>query len=1564
MIQITITIAAITNKTKKETIYKWGESSKALMGSSLMKRRGWDAIGVTASTYEQAHEFVNELNARKCTGMINENCIIVPIPDPVTSNTDNIPIDQIKYLNFTRIGSGTSTLNSLVTIADKLSGLAGRSFIDIEVVKNSKILLLHIGGLFHHMTLVNLCSKAFTCMVVDKYPLRRIHSGIGGTQCPTVDSGGGGSSSSSLYGLNNNEIKAKQETCRLEMSTASAATAARAADDDYADDPAWDVADVYPLYPIDILLSNLNRIERYIDAGMIVASTESLVLLENDVMDIQVGGRMWNSEGIQTLVIPVDAEVATRHIAVKTDAFGVIQEFGNKFSETELRDKEFIFRETNTKTQQQEEKVMVYTNIIRMCPKSVEKLLYLQSTTPFNSCTTLALDNGASLLKFSVYPEILEVMSQSQKLVSYLSLTPHHYNPSFVLEMARQVLWKTFRSTPLTAISVKGHYSFLKDAGDLLSFLKYQKEIVEDILIKKVVHSYIDNKNPIDGCVLSGSWSVGKDCVILGVRESFCGAHFADRMTISEVQLKSPWNSKPKHCKSINQIGGIGGLQNKKSTTTTTTTPHTSDIGGIDKLIESSFDNNTTNNITSDHGSKTIMGISSSENRPRVLVIVGIDDNIDLLYTDPKATIANQKWDDFFTSSGISPDELWPPNYPRLLRSARLFPVLSVSGDEDMLESALWIQDLTKKPPLSVIGRWKASKRMSIADITGETTLIAETRVKYLQRTATLSASVQQLPRDQVCQLQEQLEHSNRVEGDVAASFLWRRVLSFRIDMMRVNSVYSENWSRQCLDIYFLKWSRMRDHTLDSALQAMDRILITTPSHVVPRILSNMSDLMAIWMAGRGGIRTGPAHHSKWCEALLSFSRGDEKAGILKLTSERANWLDTCENVIIAARHYDAACQILIKNVVDRSPSTTKPLDSGPVPIEKWVRVETPGRLDLGGFWTDFAPMSYEQGGRAVTAAIHIDGVAPYVCRARRISEPIVIFSSAQSGSPLVLQRFADFTDFKRPLAPYALLKACFLQVGIVNPPWSVYNSHAATITDPTTTTTTTTTSTPPSTGDIDQDADILKNLRDLQGRQSKQTQHHKRHHESLKQQLEIVGGLEVEISCPLPYGSGLGSSSLLAASVLTAIARIYGVEFMSPSHLVHACTKVEHMMTTCGGFSDSLGGVVGGLTHGWNEKIDIANLTKSKQECINVQYYNIQLTPDQMGHIGRHMLLVNTNRPRLNPQVTEAIRGFLARKKSTLDAIESIASQTDDMRKAIQSADLAEIGRLLTKYWHTKKQVSTGSKLPGFVMDLEKIIHDQIHGYSAVGAGGGFLLLITKEHNDVARQNILQLLAAHELDHQYDSNTYSNITLHIPSITNNGITLNYEDHSGDPQIIKKYPRNNNNNNINNNNIINNNNNRSLTTLFVMSTTTEQQQHSNNNIHTSNTTANNTTTKMNAAAADNALTHQAPADKLSWFQKIQKKFTVPPPPKTLKDALKRDYILVGGAFATLGFLSSGVYNHMRGGNQITTNKLLRGRIYAQAATVGIMCIYAFTYQAGLDKDAAEEARKNQKIILT
>ena len=190
-------------------------------------------------------------------------------------------------------------------------------------------------------------------------------------------------------------------------------------------------------------------------------------------------------------------------------------------------------------------------------------------------------------------------------------------------------------------------------------------------------------------------------------------------------------------------------------------------------------------------------------------------------------------------------------------------------------------------------------------------------------------------------------------------------------------------------------------------------------------------------------------------------------------------------------------------------------------PRGAWVVCEAPARLDLAGGWSDTPPICYEHaaGGVVINAAIQIDGRCPIGARARRVDEPVLRITIDPVAGPITVTELSGMQDYNSPLAPGALPKCVLLFCGAVS-------------------------------------------LSDPEGR-------------TLAEQLAAGGGgIELESWSQLPTGSGLGTSSILAAALVAAVGVASGKEYAHEA-LTHAVLQVEQMLTTGGGWQDQAGGIL-----------------------------------------------------------------------------------------------------------------------------------------------------------------------------------------------------------------------------------------------------------------------------------------------------------------------------------------------------------------------------------------------------
>ncbi|XP_043837163.1 LOW QUALITY PROTEIN: L-fucose kinase [Dromiciops gliroides] len=602
----------------------------------------------------------------------------------------------------------------------------------------------------------------------------------------------------------------------------------------------------------------------------------------------------------------------------------------------------------------------------------------------------------------------------------------------------------------------------------------------------------------------------------------------------------------------------------------------------------------------------------------RVFTLIGRQDD----WQSPasgKGTYLNVPWTEFFQRTGIRDGDIWDLNTPsaeRCLLTARLFPVFFASrspGPQDVL----WLLGSMGGDSLQA---WRAACRMSW---------------KQLQ-----------------------------LHLDQAATLASRRALFFQQAQGKVRRVLQGHQDHSLLPL--IRAATHEGHhgllltTLDQvAAQAED-------PGVAARALACIADVLGCMAGGHGGLRSGPAANQEWALAFQYLENGDVARGVEELARERTKWLGRPALQVRAARHYEGAEQILIRQAVMSACRFVTMGKVEPPPHGHWVVVECPARVDFSGGWSDTPPITYEHGGAVVDLAILVDGRRPIGARARRIPEPELRLSigthSGEVFTDLVCQSLEDLQDYCQPHAPGALLKAAFICAQIVQLPSS----------------------------------------------------------KSLQTQLchGFGGGFELHTWSDLPHGSGLGTSSILAGAVLAALHRAAG-RAVGTQALIHAVLHLEQMLTTGGGWQDQVGGLVPGIKIGRSRA----------QLPLKVEVEEISVPTDFIQTLNDHLLLVYTGKTRLaRNMLQDVLRNWYARLPAVVDNAQALIENAEECAQAFCQGSLPLLGQCLTRYWGQKKCMAPGCE-PQAVRRMMDILKPYAYGQSLAGAGGGgFLYLLTKE--------------------------------------------------------------------------------------------------------------------------------------------------------------------------------------------------------------------------------------------
>uniref|UniRef100_A0A673WBC9 L-fucose kinase n=1 Tax=Salmo trutta TaxID=8032 RepID=A0A673WBC9_SALTR len=587
---------------------------------------------------------------------------------------------------------------------------------------------------------------------------------------------------------------------------------------------------------------------------------------------------------------------------------------------------------------------------------------------------------------------------------------------------------------------------------------------------------------------------------------------------------------------------------------------------------------------------------------------------------DDGATFLNHRWSDLYSRTGIQPEDLWWSGRSQSLMEARLFPVFQPRGGAVGLEVGVcW---LLGGP--GALEQWRAVWRLSLREVLSLT--------------------------DQ--------------EGELR----WREALFFQVGRRRVMDNLKSQSDRGLLPSFR---AAVLGGQHEELLCTLDSIAAGSRENlgVAARCLACIADVLACLAGeGRGGLRSGPAANPAWSHAFSILEKGHLLGGVQALATERAKWLSRPDLLVRAARHYEAAGQVLLRQAVMLSQRFIS-IGQGEVPpLGEWQDVECPARLDLSGGWSDTPPIAFEHGGAVVNVAVKVDGRRPIGARARRIKEPRLLLVSSSGvqddaiAMETVCEKLEDLKDHCVPYAPAALLKAVCVCSGLVTYP-------------------------------------------------SRQ---------SLDEQLlqRWGGGVEIHTWSLLPHGSGLGTSSILAGAVLAAVYRCTGRTYDTDS-LIHAVLHLEQMLTTGGGWQDQVGGLVGGV-----------KVARSKA-CLplRVEVERLPLSDDFLLSLQQHLLLVYTGKTRLARNLLQdTVRRWYSRVPSIVENAGQLVDNAEECARACTEGSLPRLGACLERYWGQKKVMAPGCE-PAAVRTMMDALRPLALGQTLAGAGGGgFLYLLTRQ--------------------------------------------------------------------------------------------------------------------------------------------------------------------------------------------------------------------------------------------
>jgi fucokinase len=326
--------------------------------------------------------------------------------------------------------------------------------------------------------------------------------------------------------------------------------------------------------------------------------------------------------------------------------------------------------------------------------------------------------------------------------------------------------------------------------------------------------------------------------------------------------------------------------------------------------------------------------------------------------------------------------------------------------------------------------------------------------------------------------------------------------------------------------------------------------------------------------------------------------------------------------------------------------------------VSNRVRVAGPARIDLGGGWSDTPPFCLDWGGAVLNVAVALNGEHPITATLARLEQPVIRCVSIGVGETIEFQSTQEITGPLSPGSTVAIPRAALQLLGIVRPNVSLPTRLRA-----------------------------------------------------------LGGGLEIQTQVDLPMGSGLGTSSILAAALLRGLAEIAGLE-ISDTSLSDQVMRLEQLMTTGGGWQDQAGGIFPGAK--------LVTTGPGLRQRLRVQ--PLAWTEGRQQEFADRFVLYYTGIRRIAKNLLAQVVGsYLSREVATLQVLHSIKTLAVEMSYAMNQGEWDYLGSLLDRHWQLNQVLdphTTNAPIDSLLRD----IRPHLAGAKLAGAGGGgFLMLLAK---------------------------------------------------------------------------------------------------------------------------------------------------------------------------------------------------------------------------------------------
>lgn len=327
---------------------------------------------------------------------------------------------------------------------------------------------------------------------------------------------------------------------------------------------------------------------------------------------------------------------------------------------------------------------------------------------------------------------------------------------------------------------------------------------------------------------------------------------------------------------------------------------------------------------------------------------------------------------------------------------------------------------------------------------------------------------------------------------------------------------------------------------------------------------------------------------------------------------------------------------------------------------------KSPVRIDLAGGWSDTSPYSICYGGNVVNIAVDLNDQAPIQVYIKHVKELCFIIRSIELGMETRISTFEELEDYKDTNSFFSIPKIALCMSGFSN----LFCKTKYT--------------------------SLIEHLK------------------------KLGGGLEITIITTVPYCSGLGTSSILASTLIASLSEVCLLN-LTKQDICYRVFALEHLLTNYSGWQNQYGAEYGG--------VKTCSSISGLQNDIEVRYLpNDVFTNNETKDL---WMLYYTGITRdVNNIHNQIVKNMIMNDSNTIsicDEIKANAIYTSDL---IQFNDYIKLAKSIKQSWSLSKKLNKNISNEQIDKIID-IIEPYTYGYKLIGAGGGGYILICAKNKE-----------------------------------------------------------------------------------------------------------------------------------------------------------------------------------------------------------------------------------------